>query len=377
MTRAVPGRPDARLLVLIGELSERLARELCAALEEAARGGVERLLLTAEQGHGLRRPAVLTALARAAIALSRRGGALVIASGERHLPEELERRGLRDSVALVRSAAEGIRLLGSLRLRPPADEPAPPRPAPTGSAPTGLAPPRPAPPGPASTGLAPPRPAPPGPASTGLASQPQTPGVPCVRFSAGPASDPTGPGCRLGGDPLLAPGTTWPRGPERPLVFVGQLDFAQLAPFTRPLRPALPQDGVLGLFYDAVEDHRLVEPGARSWFRVTWCPRTSQAAPLELEEDAPFVPPTALHPRLDESAPDDDGHQLLGLPPPAGVHDLRPALQALEGDVWTPLLRLALDGPGFPLFGTGALWLKTRDLRARCWDSAWFALRSG
>lgn len=333
VTRPVPGRPDARLLVLVGALTDRTSGELCAALTQAVEGGVERVLLSAEDGSGLRRPEVLTALARAGIALARRGGALIVASRERLLREELERRGLRETVALVPTAADGIRQLGSLRLRPPADE-----------------------------------------ASRARASAAPAP-APCVLFETAPAADAAGPGCRLGGDPLLAPGVGWPRGPERPLVFVCQLDFAALAPFTRALRPTLPVDGVLGLFYDAVEDHRAVEPGARRFFRMTWCSRTAAAAPLELEEEAPFLPPTALIPRLGE-AQAGDGHQLLGLPPPSGAHDLGADLHALEGDEWTPLLRLALDGPGFPLFGTGALWLKTRDLRARCWDSAWFALRS-
>lgn len=352
VTRPVPGRPDARLLVLVGALTDRTSRELCAALASAVEAGVERVLLSAEDGSGLRRPEVLTALARAGVALARRGGALIVASRERLLREELERRGLVETVALVPTAADGIRQLGSLRLRPPADEAARPRqPLSTdGLAPGGLVP-------------------------NGLASDGRAAPAPCVLFETAPLIDPAGPGCRLGGDPLLGPGVSWPRGPERPLVFVCQLDFAVLAPYTRLLRPTLPVDGVLGLFYDAVEDHRAIEPGARRFFRTTWCSPTAAARPVELEEEAPFLPPTALVPRLGES-PEGDGHQLLGLPPPGGVHDLGPDLHALEGDEWVPLLRLALSGPGFPLFGTGALWLKTRDLRARCWDSAWFALRS-
>ena len=53
----------------------------------------------------------------------------------------------------------------------------------------------------------------------------------------------------FGGAPRLAPGSAWPSGPDGPLSFVGQLDFAQ-AVGAGGVELGLPDRGLLALFCD-------------------------------------------------------------------------------------------------------------------------------
>jgi len=133
--------------------------------------------------------------------------------------------------------------------------------------------------------------------------------APCLLFSARDAEDPSLPGCRYGGHPLVPPGTPWPRSPRGPLVFVGQLDFAELAACRGEALPHLPRDGILALFYDAQEQRWGYNPKDSEYWKLLWTPHSAEAVPLappkELEDAGlAFDLPLRLEPRLGVCLPD-------------------------------------------------------------------------
>ncbi|HEU5158355.1 MAG TPA: YwqG family protein [Streptosporangiaceae bacterium] len=66
---------------------------------------------------------------------------------------------------------------------------------------------------------------------------------PALRLSTGPA----GSRSRLGGPPVLPPGTPWPTWGERTLDFVGVIDFDELA--STMWLPELPGTGTVAFYY--------------------------------------------------------------------------------------------------------------------------------
>ncbi len=133
--------------------------------------------------------------------------------------------------------------------------------------------------------------------------------APGILFTARDAEDPDMPGCRYGGHPLVPPGTDWPRSPSGPLVFIGQLDFAELAACRGEALPDLPRDGVLALFYDVQEQRWGFDPKDSAYWKLLWTPHSAEAVPLpppaELEEAGlAFDLPLRLEPRLGMSLPD-------------------------------------------------------------------------
>jgi uncharacterized protein YwqG len=133
--------------------------------------------------------------------------------------------------------------------------------------------------------------------------------APCLLFTARDEEDPTMPGCRYGGHPLVPPGTPWPRSARGPLVFVGQLDFTELAACRGEALPDLPREGVLALFYDVQEQRWGYDPKDSAYWKLLWTPRRAEAVPLApppelVEAGLAFDLPLRLEPRLGLSLPD-------------------------------------------------------------------------
>jgi uncharacterized protein YwqG len=100
------------------------------------------------------------------------------------------------------------------------------------------------------------------------------------------AGEPVGPaGTVLGGVPRM--GQEWPRSPERPMAFVGALDFAELARAAPGVLPWLPEAGRLLFFYDEDEQRWGFDPEDREWSRLVF---------VEGGEEAPATPPAAIAP---------------------------------------------------------------------------------
>jgi uncharacterized protein YwqG len=95
-------------------------------------------------------------------------------------------------------------------------------------------------------------------------------------------------GCRFGGEPVVPEGFAWPSSPFRPMHFVGQIDFAELAAIHGGLLPDLPRDGVFAFFADIEEiQGASYDPEHRHLWKTVYIPagtRTIRMAP------PPFVP---------------------------------------------------------------------------------------
>jgi uncharacterized protein YwqG len=94
-------------------------------------------------------------------------------------------------------------------------------------------------------------------------------------------STPVGAGrSRLGGDPLLAAGTNWPRWGSKPLSFLALIDLSEVDP--GPLGLPLPPSGLLNFFYEA--------RGQRAW---GYDPRHADGWRVIFTEDELAEPATA------------------------------------------------------------------------------------
>lgn len=265
----------------------------------------------------------------------------------------------------------------------------------------------------------------------------ETAASPCFHFTARDEEDPALPGCRYGGFPLVPQGTAWPRSPNGPLVFVGQLDFAELDAGRGDALPDLPRDGVLALFYDVREQRWGFDPKDSAWWKPVWTPRSAEAVPIEtpaelVDAGLAFDLPLRLKPRLGLSLPDPwdrrapmpsdewggeqeedyvvlrerltggpHAHQVGGHPwwvqrdarleaqlVSHGLYagDSRgydsPRARKLEPGAteWNLLWQIASDDPsGFMWGDSGNLYLLIRDadLRARRFERAWLGLQCG
>ncbi|MEM6855836.1 MAG: YwqG family protein [Planctomycetota bacterium] len=110
---------------------------------------------------------------------------------------------------------------------------------------------------------------------------------PCVRVKTLPVSSQPGRRSWLGGSPELPMASSWPvRGNGRPLVFLAQIDFAEVAAVSR-LDP-LPDSGTAWFFYDDLGDDGYggpwgFDPKDRDGFRVIYdasdAPRSTATMP--------------------------------------------------------------------------------------------------
>jgi uncharacterized protein YwqG len=237
---------------------------------------------------------------------------------------------------------------------------------------------------------------------------------------------------RLGGRPTVSRGFAWPRAEDRPLLFVGQVDFRD----TRGLPGAeeLPGAGVLGFWFDSRETPVWgFDPADRAYWRIAYFPEhrlTDADAPDDLPDEAHIVaqplsfeseitfPPYDLvagpfgWTPAQEDAYDDliapgagPVHRLLGHPNPVqsgemasecrlaanGIPadtaggDLSPSQQQrrrelLEaGEPWRQLLQIDSDsGAGLDWCGGGRLyvWIREVDLHAHHFDDCWVILQT-
>jgi uncharacterized protein YwqG len=92
--------------------------------------------------------------------------------------------------------------------------------------------------------------------------------APCIVLSPATGDEPR---TRLGGDPLVPRGAVWPHVEGRPLAFLGQLDFAELAQANGPAL-GLPSRGVLALFYDVDAYVDGSAPEHRPHWQLVWSP---------------------------------------------------------------------------------------------------------
>ncbi len=109
--------------------------------------------------------------------------------------------------------------------------------------------------------------------------------APCVRLRAVPA-DAGLPAwaSKFGGAPYLAAGSQWPKSPDgKPLTFIGQLNFGEIAEALRAAGatppPDLPAKGLLMFFYDMEKSPWGGEPGDQNHWRAIWEPEVTPGRP--------------------------------------------------------------------------------------------------
>jgi uncharacterized protein YwqG len=129
---------------------------------------------------------------------------------------------------------------------------------------------------------------------------------------------------RFGGDPDLPEELSWPQWDGAPLMFVGQLDLADLR------RPELPDRGVLSFFYGDPARAWGFDPAERGAARVLHFPDASALVPRPpppgMPEEAPFTPCSV------------SVREELTLPPADSAHAESLGLTAAERDGWLDLL---------------------------------------
>ncbi|MFP2928781.1 YwqG family protein [Pyxidicoccus sp. 3LG] len=260
--------------------------------------------------------------------------------------------------------------------------------------------------------------------------------APCILFDK-VVGAPSPRGCRYGGLPFLPPGTSWPRSPEGPLHFLGQLDFAELAECRGEHLPELPKEGLLAFFYDVENQPWGTKPSHRAFWELIHVPPGSEQVPLSppaelLRAERPVLPLRHLRPSLGLSLPgwadlnapvepdfwseeqgediielrralagtdnpDQGADQLRGHPNwwqedgridaqlasngiDAYRSDLSPQEERLKSGAseWTLLWQVGTDEELDLVWGSqGTLYLliRNKDLRARRFDRAWLILQ--
>lgn len=128
-----------------------------------------------------------------------------------------------------------------------------------------------------------------------LATRVQRLARPALRLCAAPTS--TGRS-RLGGEPLLAAGTGWPRWGSRPLSFLALIDLSEVDATLVGL--PLPRSGLLNFFYEAREQRAWgYDPKHANGWRVIYVDE-QQAVPATAPSAAISTPatPVVFEPRL-------------------------------------------------------------------------------
>ncbi|MGO1051476.1 YwqG family protein [Crossiella sp. CA198] len=111
---------------------------------------------------------------------------------------------------------------------------------------------------------------------------------------------------RLGGDPVLPPGTEWPAVRGEPLSLVAVLDLAEVAEFAQV--DWLPKTGLLNFFYDLVGEWAY-SPDAVDSFHVAYLPDGGVPVPAPVGATVfPARPVRLAHllslPTLDDEVPE-------------------------------------------------------------------------
>ncbi len=253
--------------------------------------------------------------------------------------------------------------------------------------------------------------------------------LPSLRLTRGDRCDPASLSTRLGGWPLLAPGTPWPRtAKDQALCLIGQWNTNEVNGWLG--EPSLPADQVLSFFYEAVEQSVWgFDPADADSWRVI-ATALDEAVPLVPPQDATtfrsfpmtaqrvLTVPDLWDPVLDELVQQDrdavtaayhklgDGddrsprHRAFGWPEPMqnamqlecqlaangiyvggpeGYRDPRAQeLQAGAGD-WILLWQVDSDeeaGWTWGDVGTIYFWIRRQDLAAGAFDRVWLILQS-
>lgn len=131
--------------------------------------------------------------------------------------------------------------------------------------------------------------------------------APCILLDKTQGSE-RSRGCRYGGLPLVPEGTSWPRSPEGPLHFLGQLDFEELAAHRGEALNELPERGLLAVFYDVENQPWGLEPTDRAFWHLIYVPPSVEPVPLVppvelMEAELPVLPACRLIPSLGRSLP--------------------------------------------------------------------------
>jgi uncharacterized protein YwqG len=103
-------------------------------------------------------------------------------------------------------------------------------------------------------------------------------------------------------------GTRWPRSPEGPLHFLGQLDFAELTACRGDALQELPREGLLAFFYDVENQPWGNKPTDRAFWHLVYVPPGVEPMPLQPPDDLreaerPILPASQLIPSLGLSLP--------------------------------------------------------------------------
>lgn len=131
--------------------------------------------------------------------------------------------------------------------------------------------------------------------------------APCILFDKS-QGDERSRGCRYGGLPLVPEGTPWPRSPEGPLHFLGQLDFEELSTHRAGTLSELPEKGLLAFFYDVENQPWGLNSADRAFWRLIYVPPDMKPVPLLppeelMEAERPILPTCRLIPTLGLSLP--------------------------------------------------------------------------
>jgi len=115
------------------------------------------------------------------------------------------------------------------------------------------------------------------------------PSVRLVADAALPATEPAA--SRLGGAPDLPASTSWPRNEDGPLSFIAQVNLADVTAYES--EGALPSDGLLSFFYDAVTQSAWgFDPADHGSAAVIYTPTPTvtdhRVPPADLAEDGVF-----------------------------------------------------------------------------------------
>jgi uncharacterized protein YwqG len=233
--------------------------------------------------------------------------------------------------------------------------------------------------------------------------------APCILFDKSEGSLHSR-GCRYGGLPLVPEGTAWPRSPEGPLHFLGQLDFEELAVCRGDALPELPSRGLLAFFYDVENQPWGHEPADQAFWRLVYVPPDVEPIVLHppqelLEAERPVLPACQLLPSLgfslpgwwDANAPVDPGfwsdvqaedYSQLRRALVGGEHVDR-AVDQLRGHPdwvqddarnpgWNLLWQVGSDERMGLVWGSGGtlyLLIRDEDLAARRFERAWLILQ--
>ena len=181
----------------------------------------------------------------------------------------------------------------------------------------------------------------------------------------------TGHWSRLAGCPSVPAGFEWPHADGEPLLFVGQVNLADLDGV--PGTEELPAEGILAFWFDPREMPVWgLEETDRAYWRVAYFRGTSGLRDLE----PPRQPDTVGRPLgfVPEAAAGPLGpfHRLLGEPNPIQEEEMM-------GDGWRLLLQIDSDsGVGFDWCGGGRLyvWIREDDFRRRGFEDCWVVLQT-